>query len=206
MSDRFDPVYGSLDLVPAMRRQQVKGNLVRARARYVRETWGQAAFDALAESLDPEPRAELVTPPLASAWVPVWPMYEIDRAIALGPMAGDVTRMRAFGRDIARYDLPTIYKVILRMLTSPEILLRRIGTVFGMYFKEGLVTCEAEDPNAHVVLSNTVLPLYICTHGMVGFLEAALEPYGVTATSAVHSLCRHRGDATCEWDVSWRKV
>lgn len=199
------PFYGNLDFLPKIRQQEVKGNLVRARSRYIRETWGADVITDIAGRVDPDTRSYLVEPPLASAWVPAWPMYELDRAIVEGPMGGDVSRMRSFGRDIAKYDLPNIYRVMLNMLSNPSFLLRRSRIIFGMYFRVGKMACDAESGHAEAVLKDGVLPAYMCTYGVSGWFEASLAAYGVVDRRVTHVACRHRGQSICTWSIAWKE-
>src|SRR5262245_12593769 len=98
-----------------MRENQIKGNLLGRRAWYVRDRWGQAALDALTAAVPEAARKFLVDPPLTFAWYPFGIMMDIDRAILLGPMGGEIERMTDFGSAIAKHDLPLLYKVMFKV-------------------------------------------------------------------------------------------
>jgi len=198
-----DLIYGDYQHLDEMLKTHVKGNLVRARSRYIRERYGFSTLMSVADALPPEARGYLLEPPLVSSWVKAGPMYEIDRAIIEGPMRGDIAEMFEFGANIAMYDLPNIYKVVLTMLSRPSFLMRRLGMIFGMYFKEGVMSADAEEGRATVTLSNRVLPLYMCSYGISGWFAASVETYGIKDKRVTHLQCRHRGHATCTWSVTW---
>ncbi len=122
-----DPVYGDLSkLEPYAARAQVKGNLVASRARYVQQHFGAETIASLAAGLEEPSRSLLLTPPYIASWHPLTHLMAIDRAIAEGPMKGDVSLMRAFGAEIAGYDIPTLYQVLLK-LGSPAFILKRVN-------------------------------------------------------------------------------
>jgi hypothetical protein len=223
----LDPIFGDLQYLDEMLRTHVKGNLVRARSRYLKEKYGDAVFMDVADSVPSEARSYLFEPPLVSSWVLAGPMCEIDRAIVAGPMKGDVTRMFEFGENIAAYDLPNVYRSVLTMLSRPSFLMGRMGMIYGMYFKEGdmhaetmtasafrrarssiypgLWTKQAEPTTrgATVTLKGHVLPFYMCCYGVSGWFSAALATYGVKDKGIKHVACRHRGDSKCRWAITW---
>lgn len=198
-----DLIFGDYQYFDEMMGTHVKGNLVRARSRYIRERYGFSTLMSVADALPPAARGYLLEPPLVSSWVKAGPMYEIDRAIIEGPMRSDIAEMFEFGANIAMYDLPNIYKVVLTMLSRPSFLMRRLGMVFGMYFKEGVMTAESDEGKAMVTLSDRVLPLYMCSYGVSGWFAASVETYGIKEKRVTHLSCRHRGHATCNWVVTW---
>src|SRR5579862_1717661 len=120
-----DPLLGRPDR-SAWREFQIKGNLLAARGRYVRETFGEEAVAGVASKLPPDLRALFDTPILPFAWYPLQAMTAIDRVIVDGPMKGQIGQMKHFGSTVARYDLPTVYKVLFK-IGSPAFILGRMG-------------------------------------------------------------------------------
>src|SRR5437773_8530582 len=92
----LDPVFGDFACLAEMRKVQVKGNLVRAHARWVRERCTAQATAELADALPAEARAYLLDPPLVSEWCPFGPLMDLDRALILGPLGGDHNRVVRF--------------------------------------------------------------------------------------------------------------
>ena len=126
-----DPLLGRPDKT-AWRSYQIKGNLLAARARYVRETWGEAAVAAVAGQLTGDLRATFEGSILPFAWYPFPTMAEIDRAIVAGPMGGQMALMKRFGSTIARYDLRGPNRLVSDRPTIHEMLaLRRAATRAG---------------------------------------------------------------------------
>jgi hypothetical protein len=48
-----------------------------------------------------------------------------------------------------------------------------------------------------------VLPLYLCAHGIVGWIFAGLELTGAQGAQVEHTACVHRGDARCTYAIRW---
>src|SRR5262249_32201680 len=159
---RFDPFLGRADL-SAWEKYDVKGNLLNARPRYVREKWGDRAVEEVAAKLAPDARAIFEKPVLPFAWHGFPLLAAMDKALAEGPMAGQVSQMKEFGSVIARYDLTTLYKMLFK-IGSPAFILKRIATVYRTYIRGGAVTpVEVTSRHALIVLSEGALPLYFCS-------------------------------------------
>src|SRR5258708_24600161 len=193
-----DPVLGRADRA-AWHGFQVKGNLLAARSRYVRDTWGDPGLADVRARLDPELRSTFEGSILPFAWYPFATMTAIDRAIVAGPMGGQVAPMKRFGSTIARYDLPTIYKVLFK-LGSPGFILGRAGIVYSTYVRGGAVRAPSvEKGRAGIALAEGDLPYYFCDQGVAGWFTAAIELSGGKDVSVTHVQCVHRRDARCEW-------
>jgi hypothetical protein len=179
----------------------VKGSLLSARPRYLKETWGDDALKGVLAVLDGPTRATLESAILPFAWYPFETLLKIDEAIIEGPMKGDITQIKPFGRAVAQYDLPTIYKVLFKIGT-PAFLIKRVGTVYGTYVKGGSMTAAVVGKTASVTLTGA-LPAYFCQQGIPGWFTAALELSGAKAVRVTEGACIHRRAANCRWDATW---
>lgn len=203
MTDELDPIFGDPAVVAQVGRHRAKGSLVSARARWVREQFGEPALARLVEQVPESARGLLVEPSLPFAWYPFDQLMHIDAAIVAGPMEGDTRRMRDFGDDIARYDLNTLYKVMFK-LGTPSFIIRRIGVVYGQYLDGGRAVGEsAEAGRARVTVTDARFPLYLCEHGISGWLRAAIDLSGGTNVEVDHVECVHRGAEACRWALTW---
>jgi predicted hydrocarbon binding protein len=202
VAEHDHPAFGRPEL-RAWREYQVKGNLIAARPRYVREKWGEAGLRDVASRLSPEARALFESSILPFTWHPFPVMAAIDAALLDGPMGSDAARMQEFGATIARYDLPTLYKVLFK-LGTPSFILKRVAVVYGTYIKGGEMTpLEVTASSARIRLSKGALPLYFCAYGVTGWFTAAVEMSGGKDVRAHQSRCVHEGASACEWEASW---
>ena len=198
-----DPVFGDPALKPRFTRHQVKGSLLAARPRYVRERWGEDGVKRVIERLAPEIRAVLASEILPFAWYPFDQLAEVDRSIVEGPMGGDLSAMKDFGATIARYDLSTIYKVLFK-LGTPAFVVRRVNVAYSTYIRGG--TMRGETPNAGegtVTLVDGAFPKYFCRYGVAGWMTAAVELSGGKHARFDEVECIHDGAPTCKWRGRW---
>jgi hypothetical protein len=198
----LDPAFGLADKV-AWHRYQVKGNLLAARPRYVRDKWGEGGYADVAARLTGDAKAAFTGNALPFAWYAFPTLAEIDRAILLGPMGGDLKHMKHFGSTIARYDLSTIYKVLLKV-GSPAFLLKRVSVVYSTYVRGGAITAASvTQGHARLAMSDGDFPLYFCDQGVPGWFTAAIELSGGKDIHVAQVDCVHRGAKSCAWEASW---
>lgn len=201
----MDPVYGD----PALRAQAVqgfaKGNLVAARHRYVMERWGADMLATLVGRLSGRAAELLERPPLPMGWHPIEELARIDAEILMGPMEGDLDEMRKFGFEIASYDLSTLYRMLFKVGT-PGFIVGRLPVAFKTYLRDtGELEVDVGKRSATATMVEGVVPYYLCTAGMSGWMEAALVMSGASAPSVEHAECRHRGDPRCVWRLEWSR-
>jgi hypothetical protein len=198
-----DPIFGDLRLDAEMRQNAIKGNLLTKRTWYVKHHFGQNALDTFLEALTPEGRATLLKPPLTFAWYPFGVMMDMDRVLIEGVMKGDLTRMHHFGEEIAKHDLPLLYKVLFKV-GSPGFVVKRLNVAARAYLKDSTVEVEMTGPMAaRVTLGGRRLPYYFCRWGCSGWFTAAVDLSGGRDIHCEHPACVHHGDPTCQWQVSW---
>ncbi|OGQ94546.1 MAG: hypothetical protein A2521_05090 [Deltaproteobacteria bacterium RIFOXYD12_FULL_57_12] len=199
-----DKIFGDMALLREMHKTTVKGNLLAWRRRYVQTRFGQSAVDRIAAELPAEVGAKLLNPPLAFSWQPIKDMMEIDRAIVLGPMRGDVSQMKQFGAEIGTADLSTVYKLLLRAAVTMEKFVDKAPATFDSYFQpgkgDGMLIAAG---HARIAFKGCTLPYYLCSFGLPGWLEAVGKLTGTKGLRIQHDICCHRGHDHCAWDLFW---
>jgi hypothetical protein len=199
-----DSVFGDTALGVRFARHQVKGNLLAARPRYVRERWGEDGIRRVAALLAAEVRPVLDAEILPFIWYPLDQLAAVDRAIIEGPMNGDATQMKEFGATIARYDLSTIYKVLFKV-GSPAFVIRRVNVAYSTYIRGGIMRGETPSPSqATVTFVNGTFPMYLCRYGVAGWLTAAIELSGGRAVQVSEVDCVHDGAMQCRLQARWQ--
>lgn len=198
----IDPVFGDMTREAEMRDNGVKGSLMSKRAWYVKRFY-ESAFDAVVEKLEGDARKYMLEPPLTMSWCSFGAMMDIDRAILEGPMKNDFAKMKHFGSEIAKHDLPTLYKVLFKV-GSPAFVMRRMNIAAIQYIQDTSISSETPtDKSAVLVLGKRTWPLYFCSYGAPGWYTAAAELSGGKDVKVSHVACRHKGAPTCKWDVTW---
>ncbi|XXX81895.1 hypothetical protein WMF30_24345 [Sorangium sp. So ce134] len=181
----------------------VKGTLIGSRAHALRQSYGERFVADLGRQLSPQAARYLSDPPIPSTWNDMAPLIEVDCALMHGLFAGRMEKMRHFGADVARNDLTTIYKT-MALGSSPSMLFKRFGLVYKTYFKYGDFNVRVvSDVAGKVTLAGGGLPLYLCSQGISGWIEAGLALAGSRRITVDHTTCRHRGAPRCTWSISW---
>jgi hypothetical protein len=116
---------------------------------------------------------------MAGAWYDALPMMPLSLAHARAVGAPLQVHLRDRGRWVAERDIPTIYRVLLR-LTSPETVVSRLARAATQYFDFGACDVRTTRPgHAEASLAGvprSLVPLVAAT--TEGFVCAALEMAG----------------------------
>ncbi len=200
----FDPFDGRRDRLGPLDDFPCKAHWQAARHRYVLDEYGERGVSDVLSRLTPALREAFLRPAVTMAWSTVATVVGIDRAIYEGPMGSSLNRMRHFGSEIAKYDVPGIYRAFFR-LGTPGFILGKIPLVYRQYFKKGAVKCHVEQARAEIHLEGVAFPHYLCAYGITGWFDAMLELVGTRGSSLEHTACVHRDDPGCTWTATWRR-
>lgn len=201
----LDSILGDLGREDEMRQNRVKGNLVLSRAWYLAEFVDASTRDRVLKLL-PRATQELLRRTLMPfAWVSFSELIDIDQAIIREVMGGRVEEMRPFGHRLGLRDFNSVYRAFLS-LPSTEFVLGKVSAIGSMYFRESTLGFEGDDRGhggARIALVGRSMPLYMCNHGISGWLGAVLEVTKAKGIHVEHEKCVHRGDPRCEWACRW---
>lgn len=68
----------------------------------------------------------------------------------------------------------------------------------------GTMRSEVPEPRSgYAALQDVVLPRYLCTYGISGWITAALEMSGGQDVQVEETACAHDGAPTCQWRAHW---
>lgn len=179
----------------------VKGTLMAARRRFVAARYGDDASERVRAALEGRAR-ELYDNAISFSWYPLTEMVEIDRAILSQVMDGDLRAFDAFGEEVALHDLPTIYRVLLRV-GSPGFLLKRAQVAYGAYFRGGRIQHEGSAAGEAGVIYDGLMPYYLCRYAVGGWLRAAVGLTGTKDVVVTKAECAHHGHERCRWHIDW---
>jgi hypothetical protein len=166
----------------------------------------RTAWKDVLERLPPEDRTILGGILIMGGWYPigVW-NRALDRY--LPTYFGDPMKaMLELSQVIAREDLTTLYKLILKVGT-PTFIMGKSGSLWGRYFDTAtLVPKELTPRRWHLKLEGSRLEdeapsAYTC-EGVCAWLTGALELTGTTL-NIVQTRCRFGGSPACEYEASW---
>jgi hypothetical protein len=196
-------VFGDAARIDEMRGNSVKGNLALSRRWYLAEHSDPATIALVMDSVHPAAQRLLERNVMPSSWHSFGDLMDIDEAIVRYAMGGEVARMKEFGYELGRHDLRGVYRAFLAV-TSPQFALAKVTALGSMYFKDSTLGFELMAPgDGWVRLVGRCMPLYMCTYGITGWLNAVLEAARAQRISVVHSHCVHRGEHACVWKCGW---
>ncbi len=182
----------------------VGGNIILARRTFVLELGGQLLWEKVLAQLPPDDAAQLRKTLLVTSSYPLDVNLRLDAAIAQTLYPGEPDRaFIEMGRKSADVNLGGPQRAFVRE-GDPHHLLSFTETIYAFYYGEGRRTYEKTGPTSAVLVTEGAPP---STRGdcatVVGWHQRALELCGASGVQVVERRCRNRGDAVCEYQLSW---
>ena len=182
----------------------VGGNIILARRSFVLDKGGAALWEKVLAQLPAADAVQLRKTLLVTSTYPLDLNLRLDTAIANVLYPGEPERaFIEMGRKSADVNLGGPQRAFVRE-GDPHHLLGFTETIYAFYYGEGRRTYEKTGPTS-AVLTTHGAPL--STPGdcatVVGWHERALELSGANDVKVVERRCRNRGDAVCEYHLSW---
>lgn len=182
----------------------VKGSAITSRLRFVREIADEAALAGVLGRLSPVHRETLEAGVLPSAWVPFALFTELNVAIDAQLGAGDLALVREMGRYSARANLPTIYRIFLRM-GSVHFLLRKASRLWQVHYDSGELEHEELGEDAgRLHIRGFAEPHRAHCLSVLGWVEGAIELTGGTPLETREERCRCHGQDECRFYARWQ--
>ena len=184
-----------------------KGSLLIHTRDYVVRRGGEKAWSALVDAASAAERGVLSGIFLAGSWYPIGPITRVVARFCEATDAPD-DEMRRLSAYIADTDLGSVYKMILR-LGSPEMLVRRTGSLWGRYFDVGEMTPKQIDKQhwelrLAMALEDDCAPNRLfCGPGCPSWIEMGLRLTGATNARVTHVECRFKNRTACIYSVTW---
>jgi len=181
---------------------QVKGNILKARIAFVKERFGEPAWDRVVRTLAPEDRQQL-SGVVNVAWYPFDLGRRLDDAIVAVLGGGMTTVFEEMGRASARENLTTVHRSFLEP-RDPATFMQKAPMIYRFYYDTGHRTWEPTGPTSGLMTTHEA-----DTHSVpdcatvVGWYKEALAMLGAKDVFIVEEACRARGDEACRYRVSW---
>jgi len=181
----------------------VKGSAIHARLEFVREIADEAALEAVLGRMSRAHRERIADGVLPTAWVPFDLFTELNVAIDAQLGNGDSKLIREMGRYAARANLPTIYRIFLRM-GSVHFVLGKASRLWQVHYDSGEMAHEqlGEDAGRLTVRGFTTPHRAHCL-SVLGWVEGAIELTGKTPVEAREERCRCHGQDECRFYARW---
>jgi hypothetical protein len=182
-------------------RVRCKGSLISGRLGYVEDHFATRWREYL-EALSGSTRQIIETGILKSSWYPFEAFLDVSGTAERLFGDGDYQVVRAMAARSARVNMPTLYKIFLR-LGSPEFMMKKVASLWQVHYDSGVATSIAGDHRGRVDVVDFGRPDPLHCNGITGFMEECLRLVSITRFEIIHTKCRCRGDDVCRWDSTW---
>jgi len=181
----------------------MKGSAFTARFNYLRSRFPDR-WDGYVRILDAETRALAEGPCMKSSWYPFSCFVDLNLKADRLFGNGDLAICREMGREAAKANLPTLYRIFYRV-GSPEFVLDKVASVWRQHHDTGHSTVVFPGPNrASYQVHEFAAPHPTLCRSLEGFLHGSLEVMGLRDTEVHHVHCRLDGAAVCEYEGTWK--
>ncbi len=181
---------------------KVKGNIITSRIAFVKERFGEEAWQKVLAALPEGDR-----PHLAKATNIGWYEFELgdrlDKAIVQVLGGGKTQVFEDMGRASARENLTTVHSSFLQP-REPAKFMAKAPVIYSFYYDKGKRSWEATGPTSGLLVttgSETFSTADCAT--VVGWYKEALDMLGAKNVSIVEETCCANGADACRYRVSW---
>ena len=180
----------------------MKGSAFTARFTYLRNHFPER-WNELVHRFDTDTRELAEGPCLKSSWYPFSCFIDLNLKADRLFGKGDLALCRELGRDAAKVNLPTLYRIFYRV-GSPEYVLDKVASVWRQHHDSGEVTVVFPGPNrASYQVHDFGAPHRTLCRSLEGFLHGSLEVMGMRDIGVSEVHCRLDGAAVCEYHGTW---
>ncbi|HEY6105342.1 MAG TPA: TIGR02265 family protein [Anaeromyxobacteraceae bacterium] len=183
---------------------RVKGAILGARLRFVRDRGGAATLEKVLARLPAPDREILSGLILPIGWYPLELALRLDDAIAAVLSPGNRGRIfLEMGRESAQVNLTGAQAPFVKA-GDPHFFLGNVPRMYAAYHSQGRRTCEKTgDRSAIVKTFDAERVSADDCRTVVGWLERALQLSGAGAPRVSEAQCRARGAPHCEYRCEW---
>lgn len=186
---------------------QMVGSSFTSRITFVQTRYGEAGWRRVLDRLTAEARTALS--------VPLDPAQRYSQQLyveMIGAIKAEFGRGREgeLAREMARYvaeiDLKGAYRAVVP-LTSPGAAMAKIPALYRLQSGRDHARLAENEPGRAVidVFHGGDSDAELCQYSLVGYIEGVLTMAGAKRGVVSHSLCFHRGDDRCRYDIRWEE-
>ena len=181
----------------------VRGNILKARVAFVRERFGEAAWQKVLASLPEQDHKVLGGILTHAAWYPFEISVRLDDAIVRVVGGGQTKIFEELGRTSAKENLTTVHARFLDP-PDPQEFLKKTPMIYKFYYDLGSRSYEQTGPRSGVLTTSDAETFSVpdCAT-VVGWHKQALEMCGARSVVIRETECRARGGLRCRYEVSW---
>lgn len=180
---------------------RVKGGMLKAHLEWVLQNHGSAGMTQLRQELGVDTAGQ-ISHVLPTSWIMFETLVAVDRAIEKLFSRGNPSFLKELGAFSARINLSTTY----RLYRSDDIheFFRRSALLHLQFQDFGEAEYEKLTEKSGAMTHRDYAcysPVYC--RSALGYYEQAVAEHGASASRAVETSCRCRGDAHCRFELRW---
>src|SRR6266568_1231242 len=178
------------------RMPSMKGSAFTARFAYLKRSF-PARWDALLDAFEPATAALAHGPCLKGSWYPFACFVDLNVKADRMLGRGDLALARVLGREAARVNLPTLYKLFYKV-GSPEFIFTRAGSLWRQHHDSGRVeVIWISEHEADWRTHEFAAPHPALCRSLEGFITGTFEMMGMTDVQVREDACVLHGGAYC---------
>jgi uncharacterized protein (TIGR02265 family) len=182
---------------------QIKGLILHARIEFVKEHFGEEAWNHVLESMSEEDRRLLGDMIVTAKWYPFEMGERLDRAIVEELGGGDESIFEDIGVKSAKRSLLKVHKSFLTP-GDPQAFMRKADMIYKFYYDTGYREYSETGPTSGV-LSTYEAETFSAADCLtvLGWYKEALRMCGAKKVQAVEEECRAKGGTCCRYRFNW---
>lgn len=182
---------------------KVKGNIIKSRIAFVKERFGQEAWEKVRSALPESDREQLGSLAMSVAWYDFELGKRLDEAIVSELGHGNTRIFQDMGRASARENLKGVHSSFLEP-RDPQRFMAKAPLIYRFYYDTGQRSWEPTGPTSGLLTTSggeTYSAADCAT--VIGWYEEALGMLGASAVTIVEETCCAQGGDACRYRVSW---
>ncbi len=182
---------------------KIKGGVLHARIEFVREHFGEGAWERVVATLPIEEQVILSSPLLTTKWYPFALGERLDWAIVVELGGGDMKIFEKIGAKSAQRNLSKDHKTFL-VPGDPQSFMKKASIIYKFYYDTGHREYKETGPNSGILTTYDAETFSVpdCLT-VIGWYKEALRMCGARDVKIVEETCRAKGGEVCRYNVAW---
>ncbi len=182
---------------------KIKGVVLRAREEFVKDHFGDEAWQKILETLPASDREAIGDMLLAARWYAFGIGERLDKAI-VDTLGGGSRIFQDIGAKSAACNLTKEHRTFLTP-GDPHAFLKKAGIIYKFYYGKGYREYEETGPTSGILTTYEAETFSVpdCLT-VIGWYREALKMCGAKEIRIVEEECRATGGSCCRYRVEWR--
>lgn len=183
---------------------KIKGLVLNARKDFVKEHFGEEAWEKVLNALSSQDQEVLKDIILTAKWYPFEIGERLDKAIVSELGRGRERIFEEIGVKSAQRGLTKVHKSFITP-GDPQAFMKKANFIYKFYYDTGYREYEETGPDSGVLITYEAETFSVpdCLT-VIGWYKEALKLCGAEYVEAVEEECRAKGGSCCRYRFQWR--